>query len=172
MKAILPYKNGGFSLFWWRKNNATIIVTSSAIGTANYTPVTPKTFGNVSKSFNGSQDHYRCSTDKSNTRSCTAHFICEEVMKQIVWAGYLTWPPFSLMISYHLRKWCISNALPLIRLHTGRFYSTYLINLRYIISQLIWMPANPSHQHFLSIFNRIIAPIKINSQIWSRMKKF
>ncbi len=38
------------------------------------------------KSFNGSQDHYRCSNYKSNTGSCTAHFIREEVLKQIVWS--------------------------------------------------------------------------------------
>lgn len=38
------------------------------------------------KSFNGSQDHYRCSKYKSNTGSCTAHFIREEVLKQIVWS--------------------------------------------------------------------------------------
>jgi len=37
------------------------------------------------KSFNGSQDHYRCAKYKSNTGSCTAHFIREEVLKQIVW---------------------------------------------------------------------------------------
>ncbi len=37
------------------------------------------------KSFNGSQDHYRCSNYKSNTGSCTAHFIREEVLKRIVW---------------------------------------------------------------------------------------
>ncbi len=38
------------------------------------------------KSFNGSQDHYRCAKYKSNTESCTAHFIREEVLKQIVWS--------------------------------------------------------------------------------------
>lgn len=38
------------------------------------------------KSFNGSQDHYRCAKYKSNTGSCTAHFIREEVLKQIVWS--------------------------------------------------------------------------------------
>ena len=38
------------------------------------------------KSFNGPQDHYRCSNYKSNTGSCTAHFIREEVLKQIVWS--------------------------------------------------------------------------------------
>ena len=37
------------------------------------------------KSFNGSQDHYRCANYKSNTGNCTAHFIREEVLKQIVW---------------------------------------------------------------------------------------
>ncbi len=37
-------------------------------------------------SFNGSQDHYRCTKYKSNTGSCTAHFIREEVLKQIVWS--------------------------------------------------------------------------------------
>ena len=37
------------------------------------------------KSFNGSQDHYRCAKYKSNTGNCTAHFIREEVLKQIVW---------------------------------------------------------------------------------------
>ncbi|MEY8521977.1 zinc ribbon domain-containing protein [Lachnospiraceae bacterium 38-10] len=36
------------------------------------------------RSFNGSQDHYRCAKYKSNTGSCTAHFIREEVLKQIV----------------------------------------------------------------------------------------
>ena len=38
------------------------------------------------KSFNGSQDHYRCAKYKSNTGSCTAHFIREEVLKQIIWS--------------------------------------------------------------------------------------
>ena len=38
------------------------------------------------KSFNGSQDHYRCAKYKSNMGSCTAHFIREEVLKQIVWS--------------------------------------------------------------------------------------
>ncbi len=38
------------------------------------------------RSFNGSQDHYRCAKYKSNTGSCTAHFIREEVLKQIVWS--------------------------------------------------------------------------------------
>ncbi len=38
------------------------------------------------KSFNGSQDHYRCAKYKSNTGSCTAHFIRKEVLKQIVWS--------------------------------------------------------------------------------------
>ncbi len=37
------------------------------------------------KSFNVSQDHYRCAKCKSNTGSCIAHFIREEVLKQIVW---------------------------------------------------------------------------------------
>lgn len=41
------------------------------------------------KSFNGSQDHYRCAKYKSNTGSCTAHFIREEVLKQIVWSRIL-----------------------------------------------------------------------------------
>lgn len=36
------------------------------------------------KSFDGSQDHYRCANYKSNTGSCTAHFIREETLKQIV----------------------------------------------------------------------------------------
>ena len=36
------------------------------------------------KNFNGSQDHYRCENYKSNTGSCTAHFIREEVLKTIV----------------------------------------------------------------------------------------
>ena len=36
------------------------------------------------KNFNGSQDHYRCANYKSNTGSCTAHFIREEVLKTIV----------------------------------------------------------------------------------------
>ena len=36
------------------------------------------------KSFDGSQDHYRCSKYKSNTGTCTAHFIREEVLKSIV----------------------------------------------------------------------------------------
>ena len=34
------------------------------------------------KSFNGSQDHYRCAKYKSNTGSCTAHFIREGVLRQ------------------------------------------------------------------------------------------
>lgn len=38
------------------------------------------------KSFNGSQDHYRCAKYKSNTGNCTAHFIREEVLKQMVWS--------------------------------------------------------------------------------------
>jgi len=38
------------------------------------------------KNFNGLQDHYCCAKYKSNTGSCTAHFIREEVMKQIVWS--------------------------------------------------------------------------------------
>lgn len=36
------------------------------------------------KSFNGKQDHYRCAKYKSNTGSCTAHFIREETLKAIV----------------------------------------------------------------------------------------
>lgn len=36
------------------------------------------------KSFNGSQDHYRCARYKSNTGDCTAHFIREETLQQIV----------------------------------------------------------------------------------------
>ena len=36
------------------------------------------------KSFDGSQDHYRCANYKSNTGSCTAHFIREENLKAIV----------------------------------------------------------------------------------------
>ena len=36
------------------------------------------------KSFNGSQDHYRCAKYKSNTGDCTAHFIREETLQQIV----------------------------------------------------------------------------------------
>lgn len=36
------------------------------------------------KSFNGSQDHYRCAKYKSNTGDCTAHFIREETLKAIV----------------------------------------------------------------------------------------
>lgn len=36
------------------------------------------------KSFNDSQDHYRCAKYKSNTGSCTAHFIREETLKAIV----------------------------------------------------------------------------------------
>lgn len=36
------------------------------------------------KSFNGSQDHYRCAKYKSNTGECTAHFIREETLQQIV----------------------------------------------------------------------------------------
>lgn len=36
------------------------------------------------KNFNGAQDHYRCANYKSNTGSCTAHFIREEVLKTIV----------------------------------------------------------------------------------------
>lgn len=36
------------------------------------------------KSFDGSQDHYRCSKYKSNTGTCSAHFIREETLKAIV----------------------------------------------------------------------------------------
>lgn len=36
------------------------------------------------KSFSGLQDHYRCAKYKSNTGSCTAHFIREETLKAIV----------------------------------------------------------------------------------------
>jgi Site-specific recombinases, DNA invertase Pin homologs len=36
------------------------------------------------KSFDGSQDHYRCSMYKSNTGKCTAHFIREEVLRKLV----------------------------------------------------------------------------------------
>lgn len=36
------------------------------------------------KSFDGSQDHYRCAKYKSNTGDCTAHFIREEILTQIV----------------------------------------------------------------------------------------
>lgn len=36
------------------------------------------------KSFDGSQDHYRCARYKSNTGSCTAHFIREETLRKIV----------------------------------------------------------------------------------------
>ena len=36
------------------------------------------------KSFDGRQDHYRCAKYKSNTGSCTAHFIREETLKTIV----------------------------------------------------------------------------------------
>ena len=36
------------------------------------------------KSFDGSQDHYRCSMYKSNTGDCTAHFIREEVLRKLV----------------------------------------------------------------------------------------
>ena len=36
------------------------------------------------KSFNGSQDNYRCARYKSNTGDCTAHFIREEVLRKIV----------------------------------------------------------------------------------------
>ncbi len=36
------------------------------------------------KSFDGSQDYYRCARYKSNTGDCTAHFIREEVLKSIV----------------------------------------------------------------------------------------
>ena len=38
------------------------------------------------KSFNGSQYHYLCAKYKSNTGSCTTHFIREEVLNQIVWS--------------------------------------------------------------------------------------
>ena len=38
------------------------------------------------KSFNGSQDHYRCAKYKSNTGSCTAHFIRAVVLEQGVLA--------------------------------------------------------------------------------------
>ena len=36
------------------------------------------------KSFNGSQDHHYCAKYNSNTGSCTAHFIREKVLRQIV----------------------------------------------------------------------------------------
>ncbi len=36
------------------------------------------------KSFDGAQDHYRCAKYKSNTGSCTAHFIREETLRAIV----------------------------------------------------------------------------------------
>ena len=36
------------------------------------------------KSFDGSQDHYRCARYKSNAGDCTAHFIREEVLRKIV----------------------------------------------------------------------------------------
>ena len=36
------------------------------------------------KNFDGSQDYYRCSKYKSNTGTCTAHFIREEVLRSIV----------------------------------------------------------------------------------------
>ena len=36
------------------------------------------------KNFNGSQDHYRCANYKSNTGSCTAHFIREETLRATV----------------------------------------------------------------------------------------
>lgn len=36
------------------------------------------------KSFDGSQDHYRCAKYKSNTGRCTAHFIREETLRKIV----------------------------------------------------------------------------------------
>lgn len=36
------------------------------------------------KSFDGSQDHYCCANYKSNTGSCTAHFIREETLRAIV----------------------------------------------------------------------------------------
>ena len=36
------------------------------------------------KSFDGSQDNYRCARYKSNTGDCTAHFIREEVVRKIV----------------------------------------------------------------------------------------
>lgn len=36
------------------------------------------------KRFDSTQDHYRCSKYKSNTGTCSAHFIREEVLKQIV----------------------------------------------------------------------------------------
>ena len=36
------------------------------------------------KSFDGSQDNYRCARYKSNTGDCTAHFIREEVLRKIV----------------------------------------------------------------------------------------
>ncbi|MFQ9662863.1 MULTISPECIES: DUF4368 domain-containing protein [Lachnospiraceae] len=38
------------------------------------------------KSFRQGQDHYRCAKYKSNMGSCTAHFIREEALKQIVWS--------------------------------------------------------------------------------------
>ena len=37
------------------------------------------------KSFRQGQDHYRCSKYKSNMGNCSAHFIREEVLRQIVW---------------------------------------------------------------------------------------
>ena len=36
------------------------------------------------KSFDGSQDHYRCANYKSNTGTCSAHFIREEMLKKFV----------------------------------------------------------------------------------------
>lgn len=36
------------------------------------------------KRFDQTQDHYRCSNYKSNTGSCTAHFIREETLKKLV----------------------------------------------------------------------------------------
>ena len=36
------------------------------------------------KSFNGSQDNYRCSLYKSGYGECSAHFIREEVLRDIV----------------------------------------------------------------------------------------
>ena len=46
----MPKKSVLYDYFWLRKINATIIVSSSEIGTASHTPITPKMLGNVSNS--------------------------------------------------------------------------------------------------------------------------
>ena len=38
----------------------------------------------TSKSFEGRQDHYVCNNYKSNRSTCTAHYIREDVLREIV----------------------------------------------------------------------------------------